>query len=91
MAYTTKKNEKIEIYLNSKIVSYENHFESFNVKKNKLEDKKEIICLVYRLGSKWQPLNLNECNDGSKFTSINQAINQAKEYINICNKLYLVD
>ena len=39
MAYTTKKNEKIEIYLNSKIVSYENHFESFNVKKNKLEGR----------------------------------------------------
>jgi hypothetical protein len=61
------------IYKDSKIVSY------------KLEDK-SISCYIYRKGSKWQPLNLGECNDGKKLTDINQAINQAKQYIDFFNK-----
>lgn len=60
-------------YLNNKIISY------------KLENK-EIVCLIYRKGSKWQPLNLGQCNDGKKLTDVNQAINQAKQYIEYLNK-----
>jgi hypothetical protein len=42
---------------------------------------KHIVCHLYRNGCKNQPLNLGECNDGSPFTSVNQAINQAKQII----------
>jgi hypothetical protein len=80
-----KNNEKIESYSNSKIVAWENHWEEFNEKGN-LVAKKEIICHVYMVGSKWQPLNLGECNDGSKFTAVNQSINQAKTFVDVCNK-----
>jgi hypothetical protein len=81
-----KKNEKTENYLNSTIVSWENHWNEFNDVKQRMESKKEIICHIYRIGSKWQPLNLGECNDGGKFTAVNQAINQAKEFVDVCIK-----
>ena len=45
-------------------------------------EKKEVICHLYKNGSLNQPLNLGECNDGGRFTSVNQAINQAKEIVN---------
>jgi hypothetical protein len=69
----TKEEEKELTYKNSKIIAY------------KLEDK-SISCFIYRDGSNWQPLNLGECNNGSKFTAVNQAINQAKQYIDFFNK-----
>lgn len=68
-----KQEERELIYKNSKIIAY------------KLENK-YICCHIYRDNSKWQPLNLGECNNGSKFTAVNQAINQAKQYIDYFNK-----
>lgn len=67
-----KTEEKELTYKDSKIISY------------RLEDK-SIVCYIYRSTSKWQPLNLGECNNGSKFTAVNQAINQAKQYIDYFN------
>ena len=71
-----KTEEKELTYKDSKIISY------------RLEDK-SIACYIYRPTSKWQPLNLGECNNGSKFTAVNQAINQAKQYIDYFNNLKL--
>ena len=81
-----KVEEKEEVYLGNKIVVSKHAWEEYNKGKDKWEDKSQICCLLYRTKSKHQPLNLGECNDGSKFTAVNQAINQAKEFINICNK-----
>ena len=83
-----KTDEKTEIYLGSKIVAWIYRWKEFNDEKNIYEDKKEICCHVYRIGSKNQPLNLGQCNDGSKFTSVNQSINQVKAFINCCNEIY---
>lgn len=44
--------------------------------------KKQIYCVLKRYNGKI--LNLGECNDGGKFTSVNQAVNQAKQYIDTC-------
>lgn len=85
-----RTKEKIEEYLGSKIVAwvweYEEYVLNEKTQVGKWVEKKEVVCHLYRVGSKWQPLNLGECNDGSKFTAVNQAINQAKEFIDICNK-----
>ena len=82
----TKEKEKIEMYLGNKIVAWEWHWERFNETKNKWEKKKEVVCHLYRLRSKYQPLNLGECNNGSKFTAVNQSVNQAKDFVNCCNE-----
>ena len=76
------ENEKTLIYLGSKIRAYELFYNEFCFKKNKEIELKQIKCLIKM---KWQNnklLNLGECNDGAKFTAVNQAINQAKEFIN---------
>lgn len=72
---------KEENYSNSKIVAWRDVYEEYDEKKDKWIEKKDIICYLYRNKSKNQPLNLGECNDGRKFTSVNQAINQAKQII----------
>lgn len=73
---------KIEDYSRSKIVSWRDSYEEYDDKKDKWVEKKDVICHLYRNGSKNQPLNLGECNDGGKFTSVNQSINQAKDIVN---------
>lgn len=78
--------EKTESYLGDKIISGLYRWEEFNDKKQKWENKKEIYCHLYRVGSRWQPLNLGQCNDGGKFTAVNQSINQAKVFIDCCNE-----
>jgi hypothetical protein len=83
------ENLKEEIYLNNKIVSWINIYKEYDIKKEKWLEKKDIICHLFRKGSKNQPLKLGECNDGGKFTSVNQAINQAKSFINSCIKYKL--
>jgi len=80
----TINNEKTEIYLTSKIISHEVHFEE--LVNGIWRSNKRIVCLIYRTNSKNQPLNLGECNNGDKFTAVNQAINQGKQYIDTCNK-----
>ena len=40
-----------------------------------------IKCNISGKWLKYNPLNLGECNDGRKFTHINQAVNQAKQFI----------
>ena len=85
------RNDKIENtveenYLGNKIMAWEYRWEEYSEKNDRWENKKEIVCHLFRVGSKNQPLSLGECNDGSKFTAVNQAINQAKEFVNICNK-----
>ena len=73
---------KEEIYLRSKIIAWRKVYEEYDNKKDKWVEKKDVKCYLYRNTSKNQPLNLGECNDGSRFTSVNQAINQAKGIIN---------
>ena len=77
-----KEDLKEETYSRSKIVAWRNVYEEYDEKKDKWVEKKEVVCHLFRNGSKYQPLNLGECNDGSRFTSVNQAINQAKEIVN---------
>ncbi len=48
-----------------------------------VENEKQIICEVHRKG---KIICLRECNDGSKLTAINQAINQAKGHVDTCNQ-----
>lgn len=78
--------EKEEIYLGNKIVAWRDNWEEFNKKRDKWEKKSQVYCHLYRTGSEWQPLNLGECNDGSRFTAVNQAVNQAKDFVNTCDK-----
>ena len=44
---------------------------------------------VHRIVFKNQPLNLGECNDGGRFTSVNQAINQAKGIVDCLGDEYI--
>ena len=67
-------------YLNSTIISW------IDIIEKEKETIKIIKCHIYRENSLHKPLNLGECNDGSKFQSIKHAINQAKEYVNTCNE-----
>lgn len=77
-----KLEEKEEMYLGNKIVAWKYKWEEYNEKKDEWEKKQQVYCYLYRAGSKWQPLNLGECNDGGKFT----AVNQAKDFVNCCNE-----
>ena len=43
-----------------------------------LVTKREFYCQLYRTGSVNQPLNLGQMSDGSKFTAVAQAVNEAK-------------
>jgi len=43
-----------------------------------LVTKREFCCQLYRTGSVNQPLNLGQMSDGSKFTAVAQAVNEAK-------------
>lgn len=81
-----KEEEKELFYLGDRIVSWKEKWEQYDINREKWEVKQRIVCLLYRVNSKNQPLNLGECNDGSVFTAVNQAINQAKSYIDTCNK-----
>lgn len=76
-----KEDLKEETYSNSKIISWRNVYEEYDKNKDKWIERKDVVCHLYRNGSKNKPLNLEECNNGSKFTSVNQAINQAKQIV----------
>ena len=77
-----KEDLKEETYSNSKIVAWRIVQEEYDDIKDKWVERKDIVCRLFRNGSKNQPLNLGECNDGGRFTAVNQAINQAKEIVN---------
>jgi len=77
-----KEDLKEETYSNSKIVAWRIVHEEYDDIKDKWVERKDIVCRLFRNGSKNQPLNLGECNDGGRFTAVNQAINQAKEIVN---------
>ena len=80
--YFTRQDIKEEEYLGSKIIALRLYFEEWNDKKNIWEQKKEVYCHLYSPNIKYQPLNLGECNNGDKFSSVNQAVNQAKGIVN---------
>ena len=93
-----KTKEKSEMYLGSKIIAWSEEFEELvkhcyvepdidkvDSAKDEWKFRKQIICHLYRPDSKNQPFYISECLNGDKLTSVNQAINQAKDFMNICN------
>ncbi len=82
-----KEDLKEEFYLESRIVAWRDVYDEYDSKKDKWIEKKNVVCHLFRNGSENQPLNLGECNDGSKFTSVNQAINQAKQIVDCLNEI----
>ena len=69
-----------EKYKHGFITAWKEVYEEYDKNKDKWNKKSQIICHLKRNNK--NILNLGECNDGSKFTSINQAINVAK---GLCN------
>ena len=67
-----------EIYKHGFIKAWKDTWEEYDEKKEKWNKKSQIVCHLKRKNF----LNLGECNDGSPFTSVNQAVNQAKS---LCN------
>jgi hypothetical protein len=70
---------KTEDYLGYKIIASMFEF--------KIDQKfiKNYTCTIYKDEKFF--INLGECNNGSKFTAINQCINQAKSFLNSLKKL----
>lgn len=66
---------------NSKIIAWRSVYEEYDKKNDRWVEKKDFTCHLYLNKSKHKVLNLGGCNDGSRFTSVNQAINQAKVFI----------
>ena len=71
---------KVETYLESVIIAWKESYKKDETVQNIFK------CHIYREKSQNKPLNLCECNDGSKFQSINHAINQAKIYVKTCEE-----
>lgn len=67
-----------EIYKHGFIKAWKNTWEEYDEKKDRWDKKSQIVCRLKRE----KLLNLGECNDGSPFTSVNQAVNVAKS---LCN------
>lgn len=82
--YLDDEKEKEEFYLGRKIVSWIRLYEVYNLAKDKYEIKKRVICHIYNPNKGNSKLNLGQCNNGDKLTSVNQGINQAKGYIDTC-------
>ena len=45
----------------------------------------QFVCEIFDPAT-GRTLNLGECVDGSRFTSVNQSVNQAKEHISTCQR-----
>jgi hypothetical protein len=70
-----KKIDVVDLeYKGSKIHAYKLEWIELN-NKDKEVTKKEYYCHLYR-NDRW--LNLGEMSDGSKFTAVAQAVNEAK-------------
>lgn len=67
-----------EQYNHGFISAWKDLWEQYDEKKDKWDKKSGITCHLTRDTT----LNLGECNDGSPFTSVNQAVNVAK---GLCN------
>lgn len=76
------EQETEETYKHGFIKAWKETWEEFDEKKEKWNKKSKIICQLYRKNHNCKYLNLVGCNDGSTFTSVNQAVNQAKA---LCN------
>ncbi len=87
--FVRREEYKEEIYLNSAINAWRDVYLEYDIKKDDMVEKKYIMCHLYRDGSKNQPLNLGECSNGDKFTSVNQAVNDAKFIAKYLNSLIL--
>lgn len=74
-----------ETYKHGFIKAWKELWEEHDENKDKWNKKSRIVCTLTR--SKF--LNLVECNDGSTFTSINQAINVAKGLCNYDDERYI--
>lgn len=81
----TQEDRKEDTYLDSKIISWIKKWDEFNESKGKWELKKQVMCEIHSDYINYSPLSLRECNDGSKFTSVNQSINQAKMFLKSIN------
>lgn len=70
--------EKMMIgYMDSTILAFKEYWTEIDGS-DKPKERSKIICYLineYYIGGK---LNLGECNDGSKFTAVRQAVNEAK-------------
>lgn len=75
------KGDKLDVvdleYKGAKIHAYKLEWQELN-DKDKLVTKREFHCRLNRTGSANQPLNLGEMSDGSRFTAVAQAVNEAK-------------
>lgn len=69
-----------EFYENKIIIACKYIFEEYDNVKNTWEKAKKISCVINNDRDEFW-INLGECNNGDKFTSIGQAINQAKNFI----------
>lgn len=76
--------QREDFFLGVKIVAYKTKRDVYDGLRQRFVSESKIHCVVYRKESKHPSLSLCECNDGSKFTSVNQAVNQAKEHIKSC-------
>lgn len=74
-----KEQHREESYKHGYIEAWKDVWEEYDEKKDKWNNKSRIVCRLRRCNDM---LNLGECNDGSPFTSVNQAVNVAKS---LCN------
>jgi len=77
-----KHEEKLVKHRGSKIHAFKYKWKEEN-EKGKEVDKSQIVCLLYRAGSKNQPLNLGEMSDGTPFMAVAQAVNEAKKLVDM--------
>ena len=82
--------EEVELrdltYRNCRIKAHKTKWEVKDEAKGIWKKRSSIQCLLFSKNLKYSPLNLGECNDGSKFTSVNQAVNQAKVIVDYFSK-----
>lgn len=74
----TSEQHITEVYKHGTINAWKDVWEEYDENKDKWNKKSRIVCCLKRENL----LNLGECNDGSPFTSVNQAVNVAK---GLCN------
>jgi hypothetical protein len=76
--YITDIDKKEETYKGNKIIAWKTSWEELDETKDKWNKKSKITCHLHREFF----LSLGECDDGSPFTAVNQAVNVAKS---LCN------
>ena len=67
-----------ERYNHGEIFAWKNTWEEYDEEKDKWNKKSQIVCQLKRE----KLLNLGECNDGTPFSAVSQAVNVAK---GLCN------